>query len=68
MTTNNHRVAVIGGGMTGLAAAWALQKARKQMPIEYELIEASDQLGGKIQTDVTEGFVIERGPDSYLAR
>ncbi|MED4122384.1 protoporphyrinogen oxidase [Halalkalibacterium halodurans] len=68
MTTNNHRVAVIGGGMTGLAAAWALQKARKQMPIEYELIEASAQLGGKIQTDVTEGFVIERGPDSYLAR
>jgi oxygen-dependent protoporphyrinogen oxidase len=33
-----------------------------------KLIEASHRLGGKMQTVVRDGFTIERGPDSFLAR
>ncbi|WP_017728655.1 protoporphyrinogen oxidase [Halalkalibacterium ligniniphilum] len=70
MTSKKTRVAVIGGGITGLAAAHALhQKKHEQgFPLDYVLIEGCERLGGKIQTDRTDGFVIERGPDSFLAR
>jgi oxygen-dependent protoporphyrinogen oxidase len=63
-------VVVIGGGMTGLAAAYYLQKAikAKKLPIECKLVEATHRLGGKVQTVVRDGFVIEKGPDSFLAR
>ncbi|WP_114744053.1 protoporphyrinogen oxidase [Falsibacillus pallidus] len=70
MMEEKQKVAVIGGGMTGLAAAYYLQKTikEKKLPIEVVLIEASHRLGGKIQTVYKDGFVIERGPDSFLAR
>ena len=57
------RVAIIGGGITGLAAAWELQKHG----IDYTLFEASDRLGGKIVTEQIDGFTIEGGPDSFLS-
>lgn len=65
-----RKVAVIGGGITGLAAAFYLQKEAKEKgyPLEVILIEASHRLGGKIQTVRRDGFVIERGPDSFLER
>lgn len=65
-----RKVAVIGGGITGLAAAFYMQKEAKEKgyPLEVILIEASHRLGGKIQTVRRDGFVIERGPDSFLAR
>ncbi len=60
------RTAIIGGGLTGLTAAWELQKAG----VPYTLFEASDRLGGKVQTDVVETgagrFVLERGADAFL--
>ncbi|UJW57322.1 protoporphyrinogen oxidase [Bacillus sp. A116_S68] len=64
------RIAVVGGGITGLATAFYLQKELKAKAIDAELIlyEASERLGGRIQTDYEEGFVIEQGPDSFLAR
>ena len=70
MVEEKQRVAVIGGGITGLTAAYYLQKQIKEqnLPIEVQLIEASHRLGGKIQTVHKDGFVIERGPDSFLAR
>ncbi|TWI56237.1 protoporphyrinogen oxidase [Halalkalibacter nanhaiisediminis] len=69
MTNQNKRVAIIGGGITGLAAAHKLELAKAEgISIEYDLFEKSDRLGGKIQTEYVNGFVIERGPDSYLAR
>jgi protoporphyrinogen/coproporphyrinogen III oxidase len=63
-------VVIIGGGITGIAAAYYLQKAIKeqQLPIECKLVEATHRLGGKVQTVIRDGFVIERGPDSFLAR
>ncbi|OIK10106.1 protoporphyrinogen oxidase [Bacillus sp. MUM 116] len=65
-----QKVAIIGGGIAGLAAAFYLQKTikEKHLPIEVKLIEASHRLGGKMQTVVKDGFTIERGPDSFLAR
>lgn len=65
-----HNVAIIGGGITGLTSAFYLQKMAKEnhLPIKIKLIEASHRLGGKLQTVVRDGFTIERGPDSFLAR
>lgn len=70
MSEEKKKVVVIGGGITGTTAAYYLQKVIKeqQLPIECKLIEATHRLGGKIQTVVRDGFVIERGPDSFLAR
>jgi oxygen-dependent protoporphyrinogen oxidase len=63
-------IAIIGGGITGLSAAYYLQKLIRehQLPYQIKLIEASGKLGGKIQTVKRDGFIIERGPDSFLAR
>jgi len=65
-----QKVVIIGGGIAGLTAAYYLQKhiREQQLPIETLLIEASGRLGGKIQTVRRDGFVIERGPDSFLER
>ena len=63
-----RRVAVLGGGITGLAAAYTLARARQAgAPVEEFLIEGRDRLGGVIRTERLEGFVIEAGPDSFLA-
>jgi len=62
------RVAVLGGGIAGLAAAYTLARARQsEAPFEELLIEGRDRLGGVIRTERIEGFVIEAGPDSFLA-
>jgi oxygen-dependent protoporphyrinogen oxidase len=61
-------VAVIGGGVSGLAAAYRLARARQAgAPIEEMLIEASPWLGGVVRTETVDGFVVEAGPDSFLA-
>ena len=56
-------VLVVGGGITGLASAYALGQAG----IPTLLVEASDRLGGKVQTESVEGFLIEHGPDSFVS-
>lgn len=70
MSEQKKRVVIVGGGITGLSAAFYLQKAAREqnLPIEVTLIEATNRLGGKIQTIRRDGFVIERGPDSFLIR
>ena len=71
MTTpqpTRKRVAVLGGGIAGLAAAYTLARARQAgAPVEELLIEGRGRLGGVIRTERFEGFVIEAGPDSFLA-
>lgn len=61
---------VIGGGITGLTAAYYLNRLCQEQNIspQITLVEKSEQLGGKIQTIRRDGFVIERGPDSFLSR
>ncbi len=62
-----RRIAVLGGGIAGLAAAYRLAKARQaRAPVEEFLIEAGPRLGGVIRTERVEGFLIEAGPDSFL--
>ncbi|MBM7571470.1 protoporphyrinogen oxidase [Aquibacillus albus] len=67
---SQKQIAIVGGGITGLTAAYYLQKEinEKQLPYSVRLIEASDELGGKIKTEKKDGFMIERGPDSFLIR
>ncbi|MGH9907206.1 MAG: protoporphyrinogen oxidase, partial [Pyrinomonadaceae bacterium] len=63
------RIVIIGGGISGLAAAHRLVELRKKTGIEFEitLLEASSRLGGVIQTDHRHGFLLERGPDSFIS-
>ncbi len=62
-----RRVVVVGGGISGLAAAYRLLQESPE-PIELVLVEASERLGGVIQTDRSQGVVLEGGPDSFLRR
>jgi oxygen-dependent protoporphyrinogen oxidase len=61
------RTAIIGGGIAGLAAAYELELARKAgAAVEYTLFEARERLGGCLSSEVVDGAVLERGPDSFL--
>jgi len=62
------RIAIIGGGIAGLAAAYELEKARAAgAPLSYTLFEARERLGGSLSSEIVNGAVIERGPDSFLS-
>jgi len=58
-----QHVIIVGGGISGLAAAHHLT----QQPVALTLLEASARLGGTIQTEHRDGFLIERGPDSFIS-
>src|ERR1700742_380231 len=61
------RIAIIGGGISGLSAAYQLEKARAAgVPLEYTLFESSPRLGGSISSERVEGCLVEAGPDSFL--
>ena len=59
-----NRIVVVGGGISGLAAAHRLIALGQT---NVTLIEASPRLGGTIQTECRDGFLIERGPDSFIS-
>jgi protoporphyrinogen/coproporphyrinogen III oxidase len=63
------KVAVIGGGIAGLSTAYYLNKKALESgkDIKLVLIESENYWGGKIKTKVEDGFVVEGGPDAYLA-
>ncbi|MBX2998620.1 MAG: protoporphyrinogen oxidase [Caldilineaceae bacterium] len=65
----NPHVAIVGGGVSGLAAAWYLQKLAPELTVT--LLEASDRVGGKIITHFVDSgedqpFVLEAGADAFL--
>ncbi len=61
------RIAIIGAGISGLSAAYQLEKARAAgAPIEYTIFESGGRLGGSISSERVEGCVVEAGPDSFL--
>jgi oxygen-dependent protoporphyrinogen oxidase len=64
----NRRVVVVGGGITGLAAAHrALELARERsIGLEVLLLEAVPRLGGVISTQKIDGFLVEGGPDGFV--
>ena len=57
-------VAVVGGGISGLAAAYELQARRAQ----YVLLERAPRAGGVIRTDRVDGFTVDGGPDALLVQ
>jgi oxygen-dependent protoporphyrinogen oxidase len=63
------RFVVIGGGIAGLSAAYTLQKktSDQDLPVHITVLESGPYWGGKIRTDRVDGFVIEGGPDTFLA-
>lgn len=63
-SSGRPRVAVVGGGVAGLAAA---QAALESAPdLELALFERSPRLGGLVETEQVEGFVIEHGADCLM--
>lgn len=63
-------VVIVGGGITGLSAAYFLVKRFCELegPVKITLVEASKYLGGKIRTERVDGFLIEGGPDAFLTQ
>jgi len=62
------RIAIIGGGISGLSAAFTLEEKRQSgVPIEYVLFEAAPRLGGVLVTDHVDGCLVEAGPDSFIS-
>src|SRR5881396_505553 len=58
------RVVVVGAGIAGLAAAWELTRTGG---VDVTLLESERRAGGVIVTEHVEGFVVEGGPDGFLA-
>lgn len=61
-------IAVIGGGISGLAAAHRLGELARQpgVPMRIRLIEAGSRLGGRIRTEQIDGLLLESGPDQFV--
>ena len=66
----SKRIVIIGGGITGLSAAYRLTELQneKNLDIEVLLIEKSDKPGGNISTVKKDGFLIELGPDMFFTQ
>jgi phytoene dehydrogenase-like protein len=62
MTAPGKRVLIVGGGLAGLACAVRLQDTGAQ-PL---IVEASDDVGGRVRTDLVDGFRLDRGFQVYL--
>jgi len=60
-----NRIVIIGGGISGLAAAHHVKELNPAA--EVIVLEGSARLGGTIQTEFRDGFLIERGPDSFIS-
>ncbi len=61
------RVAIVGGGIAGVTAAWQLARmAAEGAAVEAVVFEASERLGGIVETVRRDGFVIECGPDGWV--
>lgn len=58
------RAVVLGAGVTGLTAAYAILRAKPD--VELTVLEAKDRIGGNIVTERASGFLIDGGPDSFL--
>ena len=62
------RIAIIGGGISGLSAAFYLERLRQDgVSFEYILYESSNRFGGSMFSEHVDGCVVEAGPDSFLS-
>lgn len=63
-----RRIVVVGGGISGLAAAWAARQGASRLPggVEVLVLERSDVVGGKTRSLVRDGWLVEGGPSGFL--
>jgi oxygen-dependent protoporphyrinogen oxidase len=62
------RIAIIGGGISGLSAAYSIEKEKANgAEVQYRLFEGSGRLGGACYSEIIDGCVIEAGPDSFVS-
>ncbi len=63
------RITIIGGGIAGLSAAYALEQEadNKGIDIQIDLIEKQERMGGNIVTDYIDNFIVEGGPDCVFS-
>jgi oxygen-dependent protoporphyrinogen oxidase len=61
------RIGIIGGGISGLTAAFTLEEHRRAGALEYTLYESSPKLGGVLRTEHVDGCIVEAGPDSFIS-
>jgi oxygen-dependent protoporphyrinogen oxidase len=66
--SRQDRVVIIGGGLSGLAAAHRIMERSEALrrPVDLVVLEAKDRVGGAIWTDRVDGFTLEKGPDSFI--
>lgn len=66
--SNGIRVAVVGAGISGLAAAHRLVElaAERRAPLELVVLEAAARVGGLIRTERDDGLLLEAGPDQFV--
>ena len=64
----SDRVIVIGGGLSGLAAAHRIHERSRALrrSVDLTVLEAKERLGGVIATERFDGFTLEGGPDSFI--
>lgn len=64
----NKRIAIVGGGISGLSAAHRLLQLKQEndIPLDITLLEASQHLGGILGTYREDGFVMEAGAESFI--
>lgn len=72
MTTHTPHILIIGGGISGLSAAWEIQQ-RAGERVRLTLLEADSRFGGKVLTQTMPApnggqFIIDAGPESFVTR
>lgn len=68
MSDRRQHVVIVGGGISGLAAAHRLQRLAGRDTLRVTLLESDDRLGGKIRTEQFAGRRIDSGPEAMLTR
>lgn len=68
VTSSRKHVVVIGGGISGLTAAYNLSElsADRKIALDITIVDARDRLGGVIHTIKRDGFLIDAGPDNFI--
>jgi len=63
------KIAIIGGGVSGLSCAWFIQQAfqQKKQPVSLKVFEGTPHFGGVIRTQQKDGFIYESGPDTFIS-
>ena len=64
---SNQRVVIVGGGISGLTAAYRLQSLLPDGAV-VTLVDAAPRVGGTVSTQREDGYLVESGPDSFLTR